>query len=185
MRKGLVAFVTLATTGPVLAQSPTSGPIVAPGTYALTLCHPSCSARGSRVGSGVLVIATDTLVLPFGTEVQRRLRDASMFLLARGGSPNACFVVDAQRQVGGREYYPGIIPAGLFGLRRDVTPAEFPLYRSPDASFVVTLRRADGHGFLGTGWQSDWDGGGWQAGEVEGRRIGAEDPARCRPPGPP
>lgn len=128
------------------------------------------------------MVVSDSLVVPFERTVQDQLRRASMWMRRpTDPPPNACFRVTAQREVGGREYYPGIIAAGFTIVRETVAATTFALYRSPDASFVVEVQRASTDAFLGHGAQQDWDGREWRAGEVEGRRVGPPMVARCDP----
>ncbi len=179
----LTLLITLAGFAATRLQAQRSAPSirVEPGTYELTLCHPRCDLRGTRVGHGVLVVVADTLVLPVEDSEQQELREASRWLrLSSSAAPNACFRLTAQREVAGREYYPGIIEAGLIAVREQGGRVEFLLYRSPDASFVVVVRHATPAQFAGAGLQHDWDGSAWEAGEVVGRRIGAADARRCR-----
>lgn len=185
----LAATIVLAAANAAMlgAQPAAASRALVPGTYEFTLCYPSCGVEKSHVGRGVLVIVADSLILPFEPTVQAKLRDDSMWMRRpTDPPPNACFRVTAQRTVGGREYYPGIIAAGLTVVRETAATTDFSLYRSPDASFIVEVQRASTDAFLGQGAQHDWDGRRWSAGEVEGRRIGAPMVARCDPatPGP-
>lgn len=180
----LAATIMLAVANAAMLGTPpaSASRALVPGTYELTLCFPACGMRKSHVGHGVLVVVADSLILPFEPTVQEKLRDDSMWMRRpTDPPPNACFRVTAQRTVGGREYYPGIIPAGLMVVRETGGRTEFSLYRSPDASFVVEVQRASTDAFLGQGAQHDWDGRQWRAGEVEGRRIGAPMVSRCDP----
>jgi hypothetical protein len=134
----------------------------------------------------VLVVVADSLVLPFEASAQQQLREASLWLLGPAAArANACFRVTAQRQVAGREYYPGIIPAGLTRVRTTGAAVEIALYRSPDGDFSVVVRRATSNEFVGSARQTDWNGQAWEAGEVQGRRGGMPDASRCHPQGAP
>ncbi len=153
------------------------------GTYRFTLCHPSC-AGGRAVGHGILVIESDSLVLPFASTVVQQIRQWSAFIVWRGQrSANACFRVSARRSIGDREYYPGIIPEALTAVTQSSSGLiEIPLYGSPDASFHAEVTFDSIGNFKGIGIQGDWNGRGPpQLGTIEGSRIGEPRPGACFP----
>lgn len=172
------------------------------GTYRFALCYPACHDSSTVVGTGMLVIAPDSIIIPLDSVAANATYERSIFILRRyghrssarppRGRANACFSVTAKKKIGDREYYPSIMPEGLTVLGRS-NDGRFivMLYGSPDASFHTLIRFDTPGTFVGVGIQHDWnDGGspGW-LGTVEGRRTGPPDPRYCfwstRPDEPP
>jgi len=145
------------------------------GTYEFTLCHPSCGDATTIVGRGVFVIVEgDIRELLEGISL-RRVPE-----LGSQGEPNACFWVLADREIGGREYYPSIIPVGLTTVTGTGNDFSMRLYASPDAFFSIVLTFDTAGNVRGQGRQNDWN----RIGPVKftvmsGRRTGAPDPPSC------
>ena len=149
-----------------------------PGTYEFVLCHPACRDSTSQVGRGVFVVVDG--------DIRKGLSGVpldSVENLSHGHlpTPNACFRVSADSMIGGREYYPSIIPVALSAVAgADDGNFSLQLYASPDAFFEMTLRFVGRGQVTGQGRQNDYNGHGpVEFSVMKGQRIGPPDPRVC------
>jgi len=146
------------------------------GTYAFILCHPSCGDSTYRVGRGVFVVVEG--------DIRRLLRGIPLDSVPDVGlwrnPPNACFRVSADSEIGGREYYPSIIPVGLSAVTEAGQDFSLELYASPDAFFSVIVHFDSTGRVSGQGRQNDWNGRGpVEFSVMSGHREGPPDPRAC------
>jgi len=174
-RREVLPFVfSLLLTAPALGQSRRPPP----GTYEFVLCNRACRDSTTRVGAGVFVVVDG--------DIRKALSGVpldSIENVAWGSVPNACFRVSADSVIGGREYYPSIIPVGLTAATEaDDDAFSLRLYASPDASFSVILRFVGRGRVTGQGRQNDWNGRGpVEFSVMTGQRTGPPDPRVCFP----
>jgi len=146
-----------------------------PGTYEFTLCHPTCRDSSSHVGRGVFVVVDG--------DIRQLLTDIPLDSVEEVGwrsPPNACFRVSADSEIGGREYYPSIIPIALSAVTEAGRDFSLRLYASPDAFFSLILRFDDTGRVSGQGRQNDWNGQGRvEFSVMSGHRKGPPDPRVC------
>lgn len=166
---GLWAFQAAAVESDAAAH-----PSVYAGTYAVRFCRGSCPASTYRTG---------TLVL-----FDQPLRDAhgrAHTKWLERGDVNGCLILDAvQGTPGGWVFYPGLAPRRFIAWSvLDGQSASFELDRTVDAGYHVQLRLTPS-GLGGTGMF--WSASGPprtppspQRDEVQARRVGDADPARC------
>ncbi len=102
--------------------------------------------------SGAHLIAAGTLVLmddsvptnEIPADLLEEVRQDSRWLL-REATPDACFGFERSvEEVDGREFYGGIIPAGLSSWDFRVDSVMVKLYQSPDAWMILRGRYEDG-----------------------------------------
>jgi len=137
-RREVLPFVfSLLLTAPALGQSRRPPP----GTYEFVLCNRACRDSTTRVGAGVFVVVDG--------DIRKALSGVpldSIENVAWGSVPNACFRVSADSVIGGREYYPSIIPVGLTAATEaDDDAFSLRLYASPDASDSALCGQGTGY----------------------------------------
>src|SRR4051812_18033334 len=164
-------------------RDPGSEPAPTPaGTYRIAICKRGCEAADTARAEawGVLVLMDSPLTLAASGDSG----DAGFGSgRARRGSttPNACYGLDRPDSA---RTYAGITSAGQTWWAADARgDVRVQLYRSPDASYVATLRASSGGALRGHGAsrgtgvvETDWPDD-----SISAVRIGAADASLCIP----
>jgi hypothetical protein len=147
----------------------------AAGTYELIICKSACSFSKPENG-----FATVAVVLFDRAMTQKDINRIDPYQRYDPGA-NACYAFKRKLQA---QSYAGIDKRGTSSWLLSDQKIRFNLLRSPDASYVVELKRT-GDSLVGTG-RSAGVGGGAPPAEytpdtVVGRRVGPPDISACWP----
>jgi hypothetical protein len=179
-RRGLLALLGVAAVCISWAsRAPAAQPGFA-GTYAMRICAQGCAGRAQAHGYLVLEDAPYSIAgMP--AALRSYIEETSEYLLfgPQGRTkPNACFILQKDSAA---PTWAGNTPVGFTRWRPQSRGALWlSLYQSPDAAYLVTLRRV-GRDLQGRGRSHEYSGVPVEgpAETIHARRIGAPDRGRC------
>lgn len=173
MLKWLLAVLVLWTFQAMAAKSDASTPLAYAGTYAIRFCKETC-APATTYRTGTLVLFDSPLRDAQGRPRRKWLEQ---------GQIDGCLVLEPVHGVRGAGWiHPGAAPRRFVAWSIAAEHSmRFELDRSPDAGYLVKLRRTS-TGLAGTGtvW-TDLPGSAPlpRQDAIQARRLGDADPMRC------
>lgn len=155
------------------------------GTYNFRVMNGD-SAETQSIATGTFVLMEDSVPtnkLPAALLEKAQQESRWLLFPPKKVTPSACFgFKTSTREVDGREFYGGIIPAGLTTWELQGDTVRVDLYQSPD-SWMDLKGSYSGNRISGVVWQDktygDWNGpGNWLP--FEAKRTGPASIDACR-----